>query len=55
MGMDIYMLSCIKALAENRIQDAKNAAITCCVHDTTKKNEHDVRYYKNSLRMGPQI
>lgn len=52
MGMDIYMLACIKALAENRIQDAKNAAITCCVHDTTKKNEHDVQYYKKLLENG---
>lgn len=38
MGMDNLMLSCIRALAENRIQDAKQAAIACCVNDTTKKN-----------------
>lgn len=38
MGMDDLMLSCIRALAENRIQDAKQAAIACCVNDTTKKN-----------------
>ena len=38
MGMDEQMLSCIKALAENRIQDAKNEAIRCCINDNTKKN-----------------
>lgn len=27
MGMDEHMLACIKALAENRIQDAKKEAI----------------------------
>lgn len=37
MGMDENMLACIRALAENRIQDAKNRAILCCMNDTKKK------------------
>ena len=35
--MDEDMLDCIRALAENRIQDAKDKAIICCINDTTKK------------------
>ena len=49
MGMDDHMLSCIKALAENRIQDAKKEAICCCINDTTKKNESKTKYYKKLL------
>lgn len=47
MGLDENMLKCIRALAENRIQDAKNAAICCCANDTTKKNRDKTEYYKN--------
>ena len=36
MGLDDHMLACIRALAENRIQDAKNEAICCCANDTVK-------------------
>ena len=35
MGMDDNMLMCIRALAENRIQDAKEYAIRCCVNLST--------------------
>lgn len=52
MGMDNNMLACIKALAENRIQDAKEYAICCCVNDTTKKNESKTAYYKKLLENG---
>ena len=52
MGMDDRMLSCIKALAENRIQDAKNEAICCCINDKTKKNEGVTKYYKKLLENG---
>lgn len=52
MGMDEHMLSCIKALAENRIQDAKNEAIICCINDTTKKNESKTKYYRKLLENG---
>lgn len=52
MGMDDGMLSCIKALAENRIQDAKNEAICCCINDKTKKNEGVTKYYKKLLENG---
>lgn len=52
MGMDDHMLSCIRALAENRIQDAKEEAIICCINDTTKKNESKTAYYKKLLKNG---
>lgn len=52
MGMDEHMLSCVRALAENRIQDAKNEAIICCINDTTKKNASKTKYYKKLLENG---
>ena len=52
MGLDDHMLACIRALAENRIQDAKNEAICCCVNDTTKKNQSKTEYYKKLLMNG---
>lgn len=55
MGMDINMLACVRALAENRIQDAKKYAVCCCVNDNTKKNESQVRRYKNLLLNGPNM
>ncbi len=51
-GLDDNMLKLIKALAENRIQDAKNAAIHCCINDGTKKNEGKIHYYKRLLENG---
>lgn len=51
-GLDNNMLYLIRALAENRIQDAKNAAIACCANDNTKKNEGRVSYYKKLLENG---
>lgn len=51
-GLDNYTLNLIKALAENRIQDAKNYAITCCINDNTQKNASSVNYYKKLLQNG---
>ena len=44
-GLDANMLCLIKALAENKIQEAKTAAIACCANDDTKKNAGVVNYY----------
>lgn len=52
MGMDEHMLACVKALAENRIQDAKKEAICCCLNDNTKKNKTKVTYFKKLLENG---
>jgi len=52
MALDANMLACIRALAENKIQDAKTAAIACCVNDTTKKNEALTKRYKKLLENG---
>lgn len=54
MGLDDHMLACIKALAENRIQDAKNEAICCCENDTTKKNRSRTEYYRKLLKNGSE-
>lgn len=52
MGLDHNALALIKALAENRIQDAKTAAVACCTGDTTKKNVGECQYYKKLLLNG---
>lgn len=52
MGMTENQLRLIRALAENRIQDAKKCAIACCAEDNTKKNESIVRRYKALLENG---
>mgnify|MGYP003283225977 FL=1 len=51
-GLDRNMLMLIRALAENRIQDAKKIAITCCANDSTKKNEGTIQYYRKLLENG---
>lgn len=52
MGMTDNMLSCIRALAENRIDEAKKHAKCCCAEDSTKKNEDAVAYCKKLLENG---
>lgn len=52
MGLTENNLSMIKALAENRIEDAKQYAICSCVEDKTKKNEGRTNYYKKLLENG---
>lgn len=56
MGMTANQLGMVKALAENRVQEAKKYAIACCVEDTTKKNEPYTRRYKSLLEnRGPEF
>lgn len=56
MGMTEKQLLMVRALAENRIQDAKDYAIRCCDEDTTKKNEYQIRRYKALLEnKGPNL
>lgn len=49
MALTEDMLACIRALAENRIQDAKKYAMVACIKDNSKKNEYYVNKYKNLL------
>lgn len=50
MGMSDNMLACIRAIAENRIQDAKQYAICCCVEDGTKVyNIFNFHYHYSNL------
>ena len=49
MALTEDMLSCIRALAENRIQDAKKYATIVCINDNSKKNEGKTEYYRKLL------
>lgn len=56
MGMTDNQLKMVRALAENRVQDAKKCAIACCVEDTTKKNAACVKRCKALLEnTGPEF
>lgn len=53
MGMDVNMLACVRALAENRIQDAKKYAVCCCANDNTKKmraKSEDVKIFCSTVQ-----
>ena len=52
MALTEDMLACIRALAENRIQDAKKYATIACINDNSKKNESKTAYYKKLLENG---
>ena len=56
MGMTSNQLALVEAIAENRIQDAKNCAIACCAEEQTKKNERAVRRCRALLEnRGPEF
>jgi len=52
MGMTTNQIAMVKALAENRVQDAKKYAICCCAEDSTKKNEWEIKRIKALLENG---
>ncbi len=52
MGMTANQLSLVRYVAENRFQEAKKAALCCCVEDNTQKNRYSVERYKALLRSG---
>ncbi len=45
----LYLIRCI---AENRIQDAKHAALACCAENTTKKDAAVIKRCKDLLETG---
>lgn len=49
MGMTANQLALVRAIAENRLSDAKRYALCCCAEDGTQKNAHSVLRYKNLL------
>ena len=49
MGMTENQLKLVRAVAENKLQDAKKCAIACCEEDTTQKNKWIVAKYKSML------
>ena len=53
MGMTSNMLMVLDYLSQNRIKEAKQAAIACCAEDDTKKNAWRVNKIKNALSMQP--
>lgn len=52
MGMTKNQLDLVRYVAENNLQKAKMAAISCCAEDQTQKNKYYVTKYKNMLRSG---
>lgn len=46
-------LALVEAIAENKLSDAKKAAIECCKEDTTQKNAIYVKRYLQILENGP--
>ena len=49
MGMTANQLALVRAIAENKLSDAKKYAELCCIEDTTQKNAPYVKRYKNLL------
>lgn len=49
MGMTANQLALVRAVAENKLSDAKKYAELCCIEDTTQKNAIYVKKYKNLL------
>lgn len=47
MGMTANQLALVRAVAENKLSDAKKYAELCCIEDTTQKNAIYVKRYKN--------
>lgn len=52
MGMTYNQLSLVRAVAENNISQAKNAALACCAEDNTQKNKDMVARYTHILKSG---
>lgn len=52
MGMTKSQLQLVRYVAENNLQKAKDAALSCCIEDTTQKNHWEVARYQNLLRSG---
>lgn len=55
MGMTANQLALVRAVAENKLSDAKKAAVACCVEDTTQKNALYTKRYKNLLENNPTM
>lgn len=52
MGMTRNQLNLVRYVAENNMKKAKDAALCCCVEDTTQKNHYAVTKYQILLRSG---
>lgn len=55
MGMTANQLALVRAVAENKLSDAKKYATLCCIEDTTQKNAIYVKRYKNLLENNPTM
>lgn len=53
--MTANQLAVVKAIAENKLSDAKKYAVLCCIEDTTQKNAPYVKRYKNLLENNPTM
>lgn len=49
MGMTQNQLRLVRAVAEQKLQEAKKCALACCAEDTTQKNRMSIARYKSML------
>lgn len=52
MGMTFNQLTLVRAVSENNLSKAKEAALACCAEDTTQKNKKMVSRYAHILKSG---
>lgn len=55
MAMTKWQLALVRAIAESNFPKAKQCAINCCIEDTSKKNEYEVKRYRNILENNPTM
>lgn len=55
MGMTTNQLQLVRAVGENKLEEAKRYALACCAEDDTKKNEYYVKKYRNILQNNPTM
>lgn len=49
MGMTEKQLYLVRCIADNKLNEAKHAALMCCIEDNTQKNKYSVERYKKLL------
>lgn len=54
MGMTEKQLYLVRCIADNKLNEAKHAALMCCVEDNTQKNKYAVERCKKLLTNAPE-
>ena len=55
MGMTDNQKRLVRAVAENKFEDARKCAIACCEEDQTQKNANFAQHYKQMLETAPTL